>query len=320
VADLGSLLLGAQAPTAIPQQPAGAPIGPAPAPAAQSEWDSFLSDPRNRAGLLGFGLQMMMGGWGNNVASSLGAGIESYAGAEKLQYDQALNERTRQDQLAERQRQSSEAELDRQNRKDIAGMYTQSRETVAGMRQSRSPSQLAAYTAAYRSSMDASQIPILSGQMSLEEAEAQARAAAEAASMSAQSVGAAGGFQANSGGTPAPGGVPPPAQTAASGVPTGVQGSGPSYSDLVARYGQAQVDAALADPQKRAQIEARVGKIQGLPPSKGGTIPSFAGVAKPDGSKAAPFASAAEAGFGKHFIGADGKIKLKTLFGEMDAP
>jgi len=65
---------------ATPEQPAG----------GGSDWGSFLSDPRARAGLISAGLQAMVGGYGNGIqqlGAALGAGAQGAGGMDKIIYD-----------------------------------------------------------------------------------------------------------------------------------------------------------------------------------------------------------------------------------------
>lgn len=74
----------------------------APDPGLKSQWEGFLSNPANRAGLLSFGLQAMQGSWGGPAAAfaeAAGAGLEAASGAEAETYGRAQRER----EFAERQ-------------------------------------------------------------------------------------------------------------------------------------------------------------------------------------------------------------------------
>lgn len=73
----------------------------------KSGWQTFLSDPANRAGLLQFGLSMLAGDPENtlaqNVGQSLGAGFAARGAAKEREYelDQAAQKSARQDLLDE---------------------------------------------------------------------------------------------------------------------------------------------------------------------------------------------------------------------------
>lgn len=68
-------------------------VAPAqPDPGLKAEWDGFLSNPKNRAGLLSFGLGLMTPTWGNSFANALGAGAEAYGAVEKEQQAEAIRQ------------------------------------------------------------------------------------------------------------------------------------------------------------------------------------------------------------------------------------
>ena len=78
----------------------------APNPELKSQWDGWLSDPANKAGLLSFGLQAMAGGWGNGtqqLSAALGAGAESAGGMQKMQFDKELEERRNNESRADKE-------------------------------------------------------------------------------------------------------------------------------------------------------------------------------------------------------------------------
>lgn len=95
------------------QQPA---VPAAPDPQLKSEWDGWMSNPANRAGLMSFGLQLMTGGWGgpgSQVAQALGAGVEAASGTQKM-IDAETNRKEAQDRL------DANREEDRQLKRDLA--------------------------------------------------------------------------------------------------------------------------------------------------------------------------------------------------------
>lgn len=99
-------LLGAQPPA----QPAAAD------PGLKSEWDGWLSNPANKAGLMSFGLQLMTGGWGGasgQMAQALGAGVEAASGTQRM-VDAETNRKEAQ------ARADSNREEDRQLKRDLA--------------------------------------------------------------------------------------------------------------------------------------------------------------------------------------------------------
>jgi hypothetical protein len=305
-------------------------VGPGPTqdtvePDLKSRWDSWLVNPVNRNGLLGFGLQMMAGGWGNNFANSLSAGVESMAGTEKLMADDALRERARGDTL-DNQDQNRQIEREKMlSDEKRTKMMVDGRASVATLR--KTPSQLAAYNTAYREAMTAQQLGILSGDVTLEEAQMNALTAAEAAVSSAQSVGAAGSTvgTANSGptsqanfGTGAPAGTTPPAaQTGVSGAPGGSKTR--AYSDLKAKWGEQLTD------EKIQQIEGMGYTITGKPGEMAESPaikPTFKGIAK-EGERSQffrneddPAPTRDEAYSGQTYLGKDGYVYRKNIFGQ----
>lgn len=71
------------------------PQAPAPAqadPALKSEWDGWLSNPKNRAAVLSFGLGLMTPTWGSSFANAVGGAAESYGAVEKMQQDEAIRQ------------------------------------------------------------------------------------------------------------------------------------------------------------------------------------------------------------------------------------
>lgn len=308
-----------------------ASVGPAPTTEAQpadlkSEWDSFLQNPVNRNGLLGAGLQLMMGSWGSPLAASVGAGIESMAGTEKVLHDQDVQERAfntgRSDVAADESfRRDELAARERMNNAD-----NQTRTSIASTKTGRSPNVVSAYNTAYRQKMQAYAIPLMSGEITQEDAEAAALAAAERAAQSAESVvsnngsnGVPGGpVQAGSGGNGPAGTQGAANNSAASGPPTASPNKGPSYKDISTRYGQDVVDQMLQNPERRAQFEAKWGKVEGIPAAKGQLPknPAFKGTAA--GTKESPFASRDQAKAGQWYKTKDGKKKRKGLFESME--
>lgn len=75
----------------------------APNPQLKQEWDGWLQNPANRAGLLSFGLQMMSPTWGNQLAASVGAGAEAYTATQEDQQQTAEREQVRAENRADRQ-------------------------------------------------------------------------------------------------------------------------------------------------------------------------------------------------------------------------
>jgi hypothetical protein len=83
-----------------PQQAAPAQ----PDPGLKAEWDGFLSNPKNRAGLLSFGLGLMTPTWGNSFANALGAGAEAYGAVEKEQQAEAIRQENAGRSVSEKQK------------------------------------------------------------------------------------------------------------------------------------------------------------------------------------------------------------------------
>lgn len=104
--DLGALV--------APQPQLGAPD-----PGLKAEWDGWLSNPANRAGLLQFGLQLMTPTWGNPMAQAIGSGVEAAAGTESEEYRRAQSEQARSERLGEASaRRQEAAELKRMSLED----------------------------------------------------------------------------------------------------------------------------------------------------------------------------------------------------------
>lgn len=95
-----------------------------PNPELKSQWDGWLSDPKNRAGLMGFGLQAMAGGWGNGtqqLSAALGAGVDSYSGMAELEQAEAL--RVAKEGRADANREDNQAhDIELQGMRDKAAM------------------------------------------------------------------------------------------------------------------------------------------------------------------------------------------------------
>lgn len=107
-------------------QPGGAP-GYEP---AAGSWSDLVKDPIARSTLLGFGLQMMTGGWGNGtqqLAAGLGAGATSGAATSEAMRSQMEAD----DKSAEA---AANHAADRQNRLDAAKIAADSRAEVANIR------------------------------------------------------------------------------------------------------------------------------------------------------------------------------------------
>lgn len=292
-------------------------------PNLQQKWESFMSNPVNRSMMVGAGLQLMMGSWGNQVGNAFAAGIDSAAGTEKVMQDQAnldADEQLKRDQLAQ---QASEGELDRQSRERIAGTYATSREAVADKRiaNARNPNYISAYNTAYRSTRQGLELSVMAGEMSQEEAEAAAIAAGERAGLSAMQTVPAGGSgplpgqgTPGNGNTGSQGGMPGQGQTAATGQRQGSTNAPKTfqYSDLKRRFGNTP-----GFDEKVAAFEAQGYKVAGKPLTKKSVeagAPKYGGV-QPDGSKESPFASSAQAGRGQHFL-KNGEVWYKNVFGQ----
>jgi hypothetical protein len=73
-----------------------------PNPQLKQEWDGWLQNPANRAGLLSFGLQMMSPTWGNQLAASVGAGAEAYTATQEDLQQTAERDQVRQENRGDR--------------------------------------------------------------------------------------------------------------------------------------------------------------------------------------------------------------------------
>ena len=119
-------LLGIQMPGA-----AAADVG-AVTPETGGNWDSFLKDPVSRSALLGFGMQLMTGGWGNGVqqaGAALGAGAASAGGTAKALNDFETEQQMRGDKLNEgaatRAQSEKNARIGADSRAEVANIRTQ---------------------------------------------------------------------------------------------------------------------------------------------------------------------------------------------------
>lgn len=294
-------------------------------PNLQQKWQSWMQNPVNRNGLMAFGTQLMMGSWGSPVASALSAGIESAAGTEQVLKADALNAQTRADRLGEadteRGFKAGENEKDRAAALERAKLVSNTRLQTAGSRGNNS-----AFNTAYRAKYQALQIPLLSGDITQEEAEQLALSAGEAAAAAApigynsQGNAPAPGQGAPTNGVPgAAGTVPPGPQTGASGAPGASSGKAPyDYNELKKKYGASWGENF--DSRVQA-FEAAGHKITGKPVSKGAVPkdPSFKGTA--DGTAKAPFPTrqqAVQQGWGSYYKDANGKLKMYSIIGDMD--
>lgn len=278
-----------------------------------TQWKSWLENPVNRNMMLGAGMQLMMGSWGSPIASAMGAGIESAAGTEKLMQDEAIRQEGVANKLGEAETErgwkSGENQLDRQAAQQRADTMSSTRLQTSGARANNS-----AFNTAYRTKMQALQIPLLSGEITQEEAEGLALAAAERAAASApagyvqpgnsaspgQGASTNGVQQPSVGGT----GTPPPA----AGSPSpGQQTKALDYNYLLKTYG-----ADSVTPERLEAAKARGYTITNMPGEKAKPNPSFKGLE--DGTKTAPFKSRDKAGAGDWYITASGKKARKGLF------
>ncbi len=327
MADIGSFLQPSQpVPTPSGQPQAQAPTQDTQPTDLKGQWDSWLQNPVNRNGLLAFGTSLMMGSWGNPLANSLAAGVESAAGTEQVQNNEAIRNQSRNDELSQFGQKREEAGLDRQNRLDVAKIGADSRTQIAANRQNNQlgTQEKIHYRTAYNKTLESLRNNNIllppDQQLSEEDMAAQAMAQGEAAVSNYRSIfGSDAGptSQANSGAPGAAGTTPAAGQTPAGGVPRAAGAAaqkGPSYSDIVAKYGADRVDALLADPQRRQQFESQFGKVQAVPASKGQVPanPSFKGTE--DGTQKAPFSSREKAGAGQWYKDAQGNAKRKGLF------
>ena len=148
--DLGAVFQPSQS---TPTDPAG----------LKGQWDSWMSQPANRAAMLGFGLQALADGYGSvgqQLAGALSNGIASGQGYEELLHkreeeaaDRGLKSRSL-DQTAALQREhfASTERIhagDRASREKIAGMYTDQRLATASMKQDMKPLVQQEYMKAY---------------------------------------------------------------------------------------------------------------------------------------------------------------------------
>lgn len=101
-------------------------------PETGAGWDSALKDPVFKSALLGFGMQLMTGGWGSPVqqaGQALGAGASSAAGTAKSINDFQGEERARTDKLSEgsanRKQSETNARIGADSRAEVANIRSQ---------------------------------------------------------------------------------------------------------------------------------------------------------------------------------------------------
>lgn len=287
--DLGALFTGGQQPAPDATAGVGGSAG------IKGQWDSWMSDPANRAALLGFGIQALAGGGGSfnqQLAAALGNGAASAQGYDQLVHQRETEAADR--DFRERQLSSSnsraDAQLasterihaaDRASREKIANIYADQRLATAGMRVDQHPLIQQEFMKAYNITHSKYADP-LSRQMdpSLPKDAAAAEAEIERRAQAAGTA-AANAFQARfgTGGAPiggtgtsvnptnggAPGGNPPgnipqisPGSPVAPATPT-TTGAKPTLQQLLAnpQYA-ATVQRALQDPAARAILKSKV--------------------------------------------------------------
>lgn len=113
-----------------------------PDPKLKQEWDGWLQNPANRAGLLSFGLQMMSPSWGNQLAASVGAGAEAYSATQEDMQATAEREQVRAENRSDRQ--SARADSMELKRMALEDRKTAREEAKADKKAMASERQLAA--------------------------------------------------------------------------------------------------------------------------------------------------------------------------------
>lgn len=234
---------------------------------AKSQWDSWLSDPANRAGLLSFGLQALAGGhgsFGQQLAGALSNGIAGMQGYEALKHqreqeDIATAQRgqhlaTEQDKLASTERIHA---ADRASREKIAGMYTDQRLATASMKQDMKPLVQQEYMKAYNTVHAKMADPIARSLAGLPDDPAQAQAMVESMAKRAGDA-AANAFEARFGGQSAPETSAKPAGAAPSGgnAPQNSSQISPGLQSAPATAGKKPtLNQLLANPQFAATVQ-----------------------------------------------------------------
>lgn len=107
------------------------------APGLEDQWNSYLKSPETRAALLGFGLSLMSGGWGNpaqQIAQGIGQGVEAGAQVGTNIQKEADSNQARQDRLDTQQLNATLEREKMANQRDIAGIYSNNRLDVANIR------------------------------------------------------------------------------------------------------------------------------------------------------------------------------------------
>jgi hypothetical protein len=119
------------------EKPPSQTLSPDTAPDLKSQWDAFLSNPTNRAALLGFGIQAMAGGWGSGgqqFAQAIGAGAEAAGGVEahRLAQEENAADNARQDRALAQQATLQREQIAAGDRR--ARLMADTRLTTASMR------------------------------------------------------------------------------------------------------------------------------------------------------------------------------------------
>lgn len=250
----------------------------------KSQWDGWMSNPANRAALLGFGVQALAGGGGSfnqQLASALGNGMASAQGYEQLSHQRDVEEQDR--DFKERQLSSTnsraDAQLasterihaaDRASREKIANIYADQRMTTAGMRADLHPLIQQEWNKVYSATLNDIMLMGKTEEERMALAKSRADAAANAFQARFNAPGAPGGApgtSANPANGGAPGGNPPvniPQISPGSSVaPT--TGTKPTLQQLLTdpRY-SAKVQAALQNPAARAVLRGKIADPQSL--------------------------------------------------------
>lgn len=128
MSDLGALFAqNQQTPVPTTAQPAD----------LESQWKGWLDNPANKAGLISFGLQAMTGSWGNGaaqLATAIGSGLETAAGAQKIEQDRQLAERKRAEAQSEHADNMAFREKELKSREKIANIMASTKLDVANIR------------------------------------------------------------------------------------------------------------------------------------------------------------------------------------------
>lgn len=238
-----------------------------------TQWKGWLDNPANRAGLMSFGLSLMVGGWGNGASqlgTAIGNGLDSAAATSKTIYD----EEQKQARIAEAKSEKADnkawekEKLNRElsSRERIANIMASSRMDVAQLRASGSGGMNKAEQTAWQRGWDSVDKDINAVALPEEEKQMLRQSRADAAVAAHRQQFGAGNFGVRqNGATDNSGNMENGAAPAQSPPPTTAPKSNSENATNSGKgYKQTTVDEALADPRIGPMLReaAKAGKLQ----------------------------------------------------------